>query len=67
MSTASATRSRLRLLHIVTGIAIGTYVYSPWSDLIWFDLAIKAGVLPALAVTGVWMWQQGRIRRWLKG
>lgn len=64
MST-SDTRRILRYVHLAASIAIGTYVYSPWSAITWFDTAIKVAVIPGLAISGLWMWQQGRIRRWL--
>jgi len=66
MSNVVKNRTRMRWVHIATGLVVGTYIYSPWSGLPWFDTAVKAVILPALALTGIWMWQQGRIRRWLK-
>lgn len=67
MSTAASTRSRLRWLHLLTAAVVGTHIYSPWSDVAWFDLTVKAIVIPAISLTGIWMWQQGRIARWLRG
>ena len=51
------TRNRLRLIHIVGALAIGTFVYSPWSKLEWFALVMQVLIIPSLTLTGLWMWK----------
>jgi hypothetical protein len=61
---AGQLRRVLRAGHIVVGVLLSIYVYSPLhadpllTDIIWY-LAI-----PVIALSGVAMWQQGRISRW---
>jgi hypothetical protein len=59
-------RTLSRALHLVGSALIGTYVYSPFSDLAWFTALMQFGVIPLLALSGVMMWQQGRVQRWLQ-
>jgi hypothetical protein len=62
---AGQLRRVLRAGHIVVGALLSIYVYSPLhadsllTDIIWY-LAI-----PVIALSGVAMWQQGRISRCL--
>ena len=56
-------RTVARLVHIVVGLAAGTYIYAP--DYVAAPLQIWLQVIgiPAIVLTGVFMWQQSRIRR----
>jgi hypothetical protein len=63
--------ARLRLIlrwaHIVEAAFIGTYIYSPLHlDPLWTDIA-RYVIFPLAGVSGVWMWQQGRINRLFRG
>ena len=49
-------RTALRTVHLVGAALIGTYLYSPWSDVAWFALLNQAVVFPGLALSGLWMW-----------
>lgn len=62
---ALQTRNTLRILHLIIGGAVGTYIYSPWSSDPVFALTIKAALMPLLGITGLVMWQQARLRRML--
>jgi hypothetical protein len=64
MSSASLRRG-VRLLHIAAACALGTYLYSPLIDATWAARVLQLGVFPAMAVSGLVMWQQARLRRWL--
>lgn len=57
------TRNILRWVHLIGAALIGTYVYAPWSDLTWFTLTMQIGVIPALTLTGMWMWKP----HWFRG
>jgi len=58
-----STRTILRWTHILAGFLIGVFVYTPAHDNDTFVLLMQAAVVPAVTLTGVWMWQQARIRR----
>jgi hypothetical protein len=59
--TAAKQRKMLRMVHLITGVALVAYVYLPAPA----DLrdAIRVFVLPVLVLTGVAMWQAPRLRR----
>lgn len=57
------TRTILRWTHLLTGFLIGVFVYTPAHDNETFVLLMQAAVIPAVTLTGMWMWQQTRIRR----
>jgi hypothetical protein len=54
-----------RWSHIVASVAIGTLLYSPLKDNAAFHAVVAYGVFPFAGLTGIAMWQQGRLRRWL--
>ena len=56
----------MRWLHIIGGAIIATYIYSPWTDDPVFSLVVQVVVIPALIISGIVMWQQGRIMKWLR-
>jgi hypothetical protein len=64
MSSASLRRV-VRLLHVAAACALGTYLYSPLIDATWAARVLQVGVFPAMALSGLVMWQQARLRRWL--
>ena len=57
------TRRTLRWIHIIGALLIGTYIYSPFSNLLWFQLLMQIGIMPALALTGLWMWKPAWFKR----
>ncbi len=60
---AAQQRTFLRWVHLLGSGVIGTYVYAPWKEIAWFSLLTQAVVVPALVVTGLWMWQGARWKR----
>ena len=54
-----------RTFHLIGAAIVGAYVYSPWKELEWFALLIKAVILPALTVSGLWLWQGHKLRNWI--
>lgn len=64
--TASTLRRTLRWVHIATSLVIGTYLYSPWSSDPTFTTITLYGVFPLMGLSGLAMWQQGRLARLLK-
>jgi high-affinity Fe2+/Pb2+ permease len=58
-------RTILRWAHILIGLFVGTYVFVPelHADPFWTGIT-QYGV-SAMLISGIWMWQQARISRWL--
>ncbi|QIN77439.1 hypothetical protein GBA65_01745 [Rubrobacter marinus] len=56
-------RALLRWTHLLVGFLIGVLVYTPARDSEAFVLLMQAIIVPVVTQTGLWMWQQGRIRR----
>jgi len=56
-------RSILRWIHIVLGIPIVGYVYSPFEEIPNYAPAVRFVFLPVLVLTGFWMWQGPAVRR----
>jgi hypothetical protein len=46
----------LRWIHIIGGIFIGTFVYSPWGTEPAFIAIMQFVVMPVLIMTGIAMW-----------
>jgi hypothetical protein len=58
-------RTVLRWIHITAGIFLVGYVYKFHADAKATGVAQRV-VIPAIAVSGLWLWQQGRIVRWIR-
>lgn len=56
-------RTVLRWTHLLVGWLIGVLVYTPMRENETFVLLMQVVFVPALVLTGAWMWQQARIRR----
>jgi hypothetical protein len=50
-------RAILRWIQIVLGRVVMCYVYSPWAANAPFQILIKFIVVPAGALTGIWIWK----------
>ena len=55
----------LRYTHLVAGILIGLFVYSPLGNVPAFELLVQIALIPVTVLTGFWIWQQARVRRLL--
>ncbi|WKN45649.1 hypothetical protein [Tunicatimonas pelagia] len=55
-------RDIIRIVHLLGAAVIGTYVYSPYSQLAWFTLILQIVIIPALILTGLWLWKP----KWFK-
>ena len=58
-------RTILRLIHIAAGMFMVGYVYKFHADANATRVAQRV-VIPAIAASGLWLWQQGRIVRWAR-
>ena len=56
-------RSILRWIHIVFSIPIIGYVYSPFESIPQYATPTRFIFLPALVLTGLWMWKGQAVRR----
>ena len=59
-------RSVLRWTHIMLGaVIVGTYLYSPWGEVPAFRALVLWVAFPALGLSGLMLWQWGRLARLL--
>jgi hypothetical protein len=61
-----STRQALRLFHLASGIALAAFVYAPSLQAsALFAALLQLGVVPALGLSGLWMWKPRlfRLRR----
>lgn len=56
-------RSILRWVHIALGVPIIGYVYSPFEEIPQYAPAVRFVFLPALVLTGLWLWKGHLARR----
>ena len=56
-------RSILRWIHLVFSIPIIGYVYSPFKELPNYAPVVRYVAIPAIALTGLWMWKGHLLRR----
>jgi len=60
-------RQILRIIHFTAAAFMGTYLYSPWSDIAAFKSFILWIVFPVgFVLTGIWMWQMPKINKLFK-
>jgi thiosulfate reductase cytochrome b subunit len=55
----------LRYTHLAASILIILFVYSPLGDVPAFELLVQIALIPVAVLTGIWIWQQARVRRLL--
>ena len=56
-------RTIFRWIHIIVGIPIFGYIYSPFEKLPDYAPATRYVFLPIMVVTGLWMWKGHIVRR----
>ena len=65
--THSVKRSILRWIHIIFGIPILGYIYSPFKELPNYAPAVRFVFLPVIVLSGFWMWKGDALRRLVLG
>lgn len=65
--TASRQRMAMRWAHLSLSFLLGLFVYSPLVQDELFAGLVRGVVFPAMTLSGVLMWQQGRIARLTRG
>jgi hypothetical protein len=56
-------RSILRWIHILFGIPIVGYIYSPFEDIPYYAHSVRFVFLPVILLSGLWMWKGHVLRR----
>ncbi len=56
-------RSIVRWIHIVLGIPIVGYVYSPFEELPNYAPVVRFVSIPVIVLSGLWMWKGHVLRR----
>ncbi|MCU4926147.1 hypothetical protein OB905_09155 [Halobacteria archaeon AArc-dxtr1] len=59
-------RSIHRSIHVLFAVALGSYLYSPLSDVWAAELLIQGLVFPGLALSGMLLWKEAVLRRWIR-
>ena len=60
---APTKRSILRWIHLVLAIPILGYIYSPFEEIPNYAPAVRFVFLPAIVLSGLWMWKGHVVRR----
>jgi hypothetical protein len=63
----STKRLILRWIHIVFGIPIVGYVYSPFEEIPNYAPVVRFVAVPVIVLTGLWMWKGHVLRRVISG
>jgi hypothetical protein len=56
-------RMILRYSHLLAGMLNVFFIYTPLGDVWAFQLLVRIILVPVIIITGVWMWQQARVRK----
>lgn len=56
-------RSILRWIHIIFALPILAYIYGPQSEVQQYVNYFRFGYVPAVVLTGFWMWKGESVRR----
>jgi predicted tellurium resistance membrane protein TerC len=62
----STKRSIVRWIHLIFGIPIIGYVYSPFAELPNYAPVVRFVSIPVIVLTGLWMWKGHVVRRLFK-
>jgi thiosulfate reductase cytochrome b subunit len=63
MISDAVKRTVVRWVHIILGIPIIGYVYSPFEEIPNYAPAVRYVFLPAIVLAGLWMWKGHVVRR----
>lgn len=61
--TEATKRSIVRWVHLILSIPIIGYIYSPFDQIPNYAPLTRYVFLPAMVLSGLWMWQGHRVRR----
>jgi hypothetical protein len=63
LDSAKAQRLLARWLHIICGVPILGYIYTPPLQAQYFAHSIRYGFVPVMLLAGLWMWKGHLLRR----
>ena len=63
MMSDATQRVILRWIHVIFGIPIIGYVYSPFEEIPNYAPAVRFFFLPVILLSGLWMWKGHVLRR----
>ena len=63
MISSATQRSIFRWIHLVFAIPIIGYIYSPFEDIPNYAPVVRFVAVPAIVLTGLWMWKGHLVRR----
>ena len=63
MMSDATKRSILRWIHIIFGIPILGYIYSPFEEIPNYAPAVRFVFVPVIVLAGLWMWKGYVLRR----
>jgi hypothetical protein len=63
MISNATKRSIVRCIHIIFGIPILGYIYSPFEEIPKYAPLVRFIFFPALVLSGLWMWKGHVLRR----
>ena len=66
MITPSTLRIVLRWLHIMLGLIMMCYVYSPFGKLPAYQIFVKFFVIPVIALSGMGLWKFKAFNKFLR-
>lgn len=62
---ASTERKLIRWLHIIASVPIVGYIYGPVAQIPPAVTMIRWVLFPAVILSGLWLWQGHRVRKWM--
>lgn len=67
MSLASRVRIILRWVHVIVGLVLLCYIYSPFSEKYPLFKSFTRWILvPVVVISGIWMWKFAAFNRFFK-
>jgi len=61
--TEATQRSIVRWIHLILAIPIIGYIYSPFDQIPLYAPRVRYIVVPAMVLSGLWMWKGHVVRR----
>ncbi len=62
---ASIERQLIRWLHLIASVPIVGFIYGPVAEIPQAVFAIRWVIFPAVVLSGLWLWQGFRVKKWL--
>jgi len=61
--TEATKRTIVRWIHLILAIPIIGYIYSPFDQIPFYAPRVRYVVVPAMVLSGLWMWKGHVVRR----